>query len=136
MTSSLAITSLLPAWRGTRKSLRFGLQIAAVCAAGSALARAVAASGLIVPASGLGIAVLFALFASRLVRPEWLEPGAPWLARHLGVFFVPILAYAALTWRLPVRLLFPVAVTLVISASAGFVTTALIFERAVREDAR
>jgi len=121
------------AFRALEPYVRGSGQVSAICAAGVAIVHVVGSSPVAVPAGGLGIVVLFALFSLRTVRPEWLEPGAPWLARHLGAFFVPILASAALAWRLPLHALLVVLAVLALSASAGFLTTALCFQLGTRD---
>ena len=42
------------------------------------------------PGNMLGMVLLFAMLASGVVKPAWIESGATLLLKHLAFFFVPI----------------------------------------------
>ncbi|MGC3230215.1 CidA/LrgA family protein, partial [Pseudomonas aeruginosa] len=66
------------------------------------------AIGLPLPGGVVGLAALFLLFASGLLRPAWLQAGAGLLLAELLLFFIPalmrLLDYGALLrsegWRI------------------------------------
>jgi holin-like protein len=42
-----------------------------------------------IPPGAIGLGVLFALLSTGLVRLAWIERGAGFLVRHLGLFLIP-----------------------------------------------
>ena len=42
------------------------------------------------PANLVGIVLMLALFASGVVRPDWIRRGADWLLAEMLLFFVPV----------------------------------------------
>lgn len=72
------------------KKLALGLgQIAALAAVAAVCGWLSDALDLLIPGNVLGIALLFALLCSGLIREEHLALGASFLLRHLIFFFVP-----------------------------------------------
>jgi len=42
-----------------------------------------------IPSSVVGIAILFSLLKTRIIRIEWVEIGAAWLLAEMLLFFIP-----------------------------------------------
>ena len=103
-------------------SMAFGLILcAALWAGGSWLAEALAIR---IPGGVVGIMALFALLATRILRPEWVEAGADLLIRHLQLFFIPavmsLLSYPLLFGPLGLKILISLIIgAFVVMASVG-----------------
>lgn len=74
---------------GSRRVAEVAAQIAALWLISWATKSAAAYSPLPLPGGALGLAILFALLCSGWIKPRWIEAGADWLVRHLGLFLVP-----------------------------------------------
>lgn len=77
-----------------------------------------------IPGGVVGMAALFALLATRIVRPKWVEAGADLLIRHLQLFFIPavlaILSYPLLFGPLGLKILISLIIgVFVVMASVG-----------------
>jgi holin-like protein len=102
--------------------LLLGLTLcAALWAAGSWVAEVFAIP---IPGGVVGMAALFALLATRIIRPEWVEAGADLLIRHLQLFFIPavmsLLGYPLLFGPLGLKILISLIIgAFVVMASVG-----------------
>ena len=78
-----------------------------------------------IPGGVVGMAALFGLLATRIVRPEWVEAGADLLIRHLQLFFIPavlaMLSYPLLFGPLGLKIL----ISLIIGAFVVMVSVGL-----------
>ena len=79
------------------------------------------------PANLVGIVLMLALFASGVVRPDWIRRGADWLLAEMLLFFVPavvaVVNYAQLPmvdgWR--IFLVIALSTLMVLGATAWVV---------------
>jgi holin-like protein len=78
-----------------------------------------------VPGNVVGLAILFALLCSGVVKTSWLEPAATLLIKHLPFFFIPITV--GLMGLGPLFALDGVGIVLalVVSAAVGMATCGL-----------
>ncbi len=103
-------------------SLLLGLVLcAALWAAGSWVAEVWAIP---IPGGVVGMAALFVLLSTRILKPEWVEAGADLLIRHLQLFFIPavlaILSYPLLFGPLGLKILISLIIgVMVVMASVG-----------------
>lgn len=77
-----------------------------------------------IPGGVVGMAALFALLTTRILRPEWVEAGTDLLIRHLQLFFIPavlaILSYPLLFGPLGLKILLSLIIgVFVVMASVG-----------------
>ncbi len=113
-------------------SMIFGLALcAALWVAGSWAAEVLAIP---VPGGVIGMAVLFALLAARVLRPEWVAAGADLLIRHLQLFFIPavlsILSYPLLFGLLGLKIFVSLIVgVFIVMASVGLTVDLLLRRR-------
>ena len=42
-----------------------------------------------IPGSVIGMLIIFLMLQFRLIRLDWVQPGAQWLLTYLGLFYVP-----------------------------------------------
>jgi len=76
------------------------------------------------PGNVIGMLILYALLALRLVRLEWLEPTAGLFNRHLAFFFIPlVVGLLALPGSLVAQHGAALLVILIVTAAAGVVAT-------------
>ena len=76
------------------------------------------------PGNVLGMLILFALLALRIVRLEWLEPTAGLFNRHLAFFFIPlVIGLLALPASLVQEHGIALLAILIVTAAAGVVAT-------------
>ncbi len=76
------------------------------------------------PGNVLGMLILFALLALRIVRLEWLEPTAGLFNRHLAFFFIPfVVGLLALPASLVQEHGLALLGILIVTAAAGVVAT-------------
>jgi len=109
----------LAVWLG-----RLALSLAIVFAAAAAGRLVAAATGLPIPSSLWGMAVLLALLASGVVRLSWVETGAGLLLAQMSLFFVPpavglIQSLEVLAREWPALLVGSLATTLALLAAVG-----------------
>ncbi|NMO94468.1 CidA/LrgA family protein [Paenibacillus lemnae] len=81
-----------------------------------------------VPGSILGIAVLFILLETGILRLQWIELGASWLLAELLLFFIPaavsIMKYFSLFESDGISILLVVCIsTVVVMTSSGLIAT-------------
>lgn len=81
-----------------------------------------------IPGSILGIAVLFTLLKTNVIKLTWIEKGANWLLAELLLFFIPaavgVMKYIPLLEHDGVRILFVVILsTVIVMASSGLVAS-------------
>lgn len=81
-----------------------------------------------IPGSILGIAILFALLKTGVVKLKWIERGANWLLAELLLFFVPsavgVMQYIPLFESEGVRILIVVILsTVIVMACSGLIAT-------------
>ncbi|GIP21880.1 holin-like protein CidA [Paenibacillus sp. J22TS3] len=77
-----------------------------------------------IPGSILGIAVIFTLLKTRVIKLEWIEQGANWLLAELLLFFIPaavgVMKYIPMLESDGVRILIVVIFsTFIVMASSG-----------------
>jgi len=73
-----------------KQSLLFSAQLLSIWAIYMVSVYTTKTFGLPIPASVLGMVILFLLLASGIVKVRYIEMAASFLNRHLGFFFVPI----------------------------------------------
>lgn len=81
-----------------------------------------------IPGSILGIAVLFLLLKTKVVKLSWIEKGANWLLAELLLFFIPsavgVMQYIPLLESEGLRILVVVvASTVIVMVSSGLIAS-------------
>ena len=79
--------------------------------------------GIPLPGNLVGMVILLALLGSGIVRPEWVEPAATLLLRHLAFFFVPIAVGLMAMGDLLRAQGVPLLAVLLVSAGVGIVAS-------------
>jgi holin-like protein len=74
---------------GVRNTARLLVQIALLWAISEAARRAAAVLPVPVPAGAVGLVLLYGLLSAGWLRLAWIDRGATFLVRHLGLFLVP-----------------------------------------------
>ena len=103
----------------------------AICEVGYALA---AWGNIPLPGNLLGMALLFMLLASGIVRLQWIKAGAALLLKHLAFFFVPI-AVGLMSLGEVLRVSgWALLIILLASAAVGIVLAGGITQRLARKE--
>lgn len=91
-----------------------------------------------VPGSVIGLAVLYALLQTRVIKLSWVEAGADFLLGHLMLFFVPamlgLLSHPELRSLLGLKLLAAVLIGTVVVMSGTALIVEFTFRRLARND--
>ncbi|MFD1887274.1 CidA/LrgA family protein [Paenibacillus wenxiniae] len=100
------------------------LQVAALMGFSELLNLLVSWLHLPVPGSIIGIAILFILLQSRVIKLEWVDIGASWLLAELLLFFIPsavgVMNYIPMLEQDGVRIMVIVIFsTILVMASSG-----------------
>nr|WP_110945056.1 CidA/LrgA family holin-like protein [Paenibacillus phocaensis] len=104
------------------------LQVAILFLASMALNKVAELLHLPIPGSILGIAVLFTLLKTGVVKLKWIERGANWLLAELLLFFIPsavgVMQYIPLLESEGVRILIVVILsTVIVMVCSGFIAS-------------
>lgn len=104
------------------------LQVAILFLASMALNKVAELLHLPIPGSILGIAVLFTLLKTGVVKLKWIEQGANWLLAELLLFFIPsavgVMQYIPLLESEGVRILIVVILsTVIVMVCSGFIAS-------------
>nr|WP_089153316.1 CidA/LrgA family holin-like protein [Paenibacillus rubinfantis] len=104
------------------------VQVAILFFAAMALNKVAELLHLPIPGSILGIALLFTLLKTGVVKLKWIERGANWLLAELLLFFVPaavgVMQYIPLLESEGVRILIVVILsTVIVMVSSGLIAS-------------
>ncbi|MDF0732801.1 CidA/LrgA family protein [Pseudomonas entomophila] len=92
-----------------------------------------------IPAGVMGLALLLALFACGVLKPNMLQLGAGWLMAEMLLFFIPalmsLLDYGGLVRSEGWRILLVIAVSTVVVMVVTAVTVELVCRWSLRHDA-
>jgi holin-like protein len=87
------------------------------------------------PGNLVGMLILLALLAARLVRLEWIEEGASILIRHLAFFFIPIAVGLIAFKEVFLQNGLAILGTLFVSATAGILLCGFIAQAFKKKEA-
>lgn len=86
-----------------------------------------------IPGNVIGMILLFLLLQMKMIKLEWVDLTSSFLVKHLALFFIPISVSLMTMGGLFLKFGLPLALALVISLIAGFISTAWTIQKLSRE---